>query len=137
MGWRPGGSTASADGARESGKLQAWGPAWATMKIGLVLSTDEPELAWNALRLGNAAVAKGHDVELFLLGRGVRLEQLDQQGFDVAAQLRLLVERRGRVRSCGTCLEVRGMEGSAACPPSTMAHLLGMVEECDQVLTFG
>jgi hypothetical protein len=35
------------------------------MKIEIVISTNEPETVWNALRLGNVALKENHKVKVF------------------------------------------------------------------------
>jgi len=35
------------------------------MKLGIILNSNDPEMAWNALRLGNEALAKGKQVSFF------------------------------------------------------------------------
>ncbi|MBI4393072.1 MAG: DsrE family protein [Euryarchaeota archaeon] len=107
------------------------------MRIGIVLSTNEPEMAWNALRFGVTAVKSGHTVKLFLLARGVEVETIRDARFDVAGQLGAFVSAGGRVFACGTCLTQRNMEATEACPASSMKELLAIVAESDKVLTFG
>ena len=41
------------------------------MKIGIILETNDPEKAWNAIRFANTALTKQHEVRLFLMGAGV------------------------------------------------------------------
>jgi hypothetical protein len=53
------------------------------MKIGLVISTNEPELAWNAFRYGVKAIENKHSVKAFLLGKGVECEEIDDDKFNV------------------------------------------------------
>lgn len=43
------------------------------MKLGIILNTNNPETAWNALRLGNEALSSGNTVGVFLLGSGVEV----------------------------------------------------------------
>ncbi len=43
------------------------------MKLGIIVNTNDPESAWNALRLGNEALTAGNDVRVFLLGSGVEM----------------------------------------------------------------
>ena len=107
------------------------------MKIGIVLSTNDPETVWNALRFGNASLLDGHDVGVFLLGKGVELGGIKDERFDIKRQVDLLVERDGKVMACGTCLTLRKMKGSETCPTSTMTDLLALVKGSDRVLTFG
>ena len=106
------------------------------MKIGIILETKEYEKAWNAFRFANTALKSGHEVKVFLLGEAVECEQLIHEKYNVAEQLKTFVEDRGVVLACGTCLKSRNMEGSEACPISTMNDCLEMVVWADKVVTF-
>jgi len=106
------------------------------MKIGIILETKEPEKAWNAVRFANTALKNSHEVKLFLMGEAVECENLSHKRFDVQAQLKEFIELKGTVLACGTCLKSRSMEGSDACPISTMIDCLKMVEWADKILTF-
>ena len=44
------------------------------MKLAIILNTNDPETAWNALRLAHRAVQEKDTVSVFLLGNGVELE---------------------------------------------------------------
>ena len=106
------------------------------MKIGIILETKEYEKAWNAFRFANTALKSVHEVKVFLLGEAVECEQLIHEKYNVAEQLKTFVEDRGAVLACGTCLKSRNMEGSEACPISTMNDCLEMVVWADKVVTF-
>ena len=106
------------------------------MKIGIILETKEYEKAWNAFRFANTALKAGHQVKVFLLGEAVECEQLTHEKYNVAEQLTTFVEAKGIVMACGTCLKSRNLEGSEACPVSTMNDCLQMVEWADKVVTF-
>jgi uncharacterized protein involved in oxidation of intracellular sulfur len=41
------------------------------MKVLLIISTDDAETGYNAMRLANVAVRKGDEVSVFMLGKGV------------------------------------------------------------------
>lgn len=41
------------------------------MKIGIVLSTNDPEEVWNAFRFANMALKANHAVKVFLVNEGV------------------------------------------------------------------
>jgi uncharacterized protein involved in oxidation of intracellular sulfur len=107
------------------------------MKIGIVLGTNAPEVAWNALRFGVTAKGEGHAVRMFLLNSGVEVERIDDLKFNVPEQLSKFVERGGQLLACGTCLDTRDMDASPVCPVSTMKDLLALVVESDRVVTFG
>ena len=106
------------------------------MKLGIVLNTNHPETAWNALRLGNEAISEGHEVSLFLLGSGVELETIKDKTFDVAKVLKKFLDSGGDIMACGTCLSVRHQE-AGVCPLSTMSELVKIITESDRVVTLG
>lgn len=107
------------------------------MKIGIILNTNEPETVWNALRFGTTALLNDHEVKIFLLGRGVELENIRSEQFKIEEQIQLYIENKGKLFSCGSCLKIRQMQGSEVCPISTMHDMLHIVEESDKVLVFG
>ena len=107
------------------------------MKIGIILNTNEPETAWNALRLGVAAIDGGHDVKIFFLGKGVESENIKDGMFDVKKMLGTFKKKSSFLLACGTCLKARGEEQIGVCSISTKEDLLKLVEESDKILTFG
>ncbi len=108
------------------------------MKLGIILQSNIPEHVWNTFRLGITALNAGHEVDVFLLNEGSELETVpDSETFDVSVKVKEFKELQGNIRACGTCLQVRGREGSGTCPVSTMSDLLGMIERSDKVLVFG
>ena len=106
------------------------------MKIGIVLGTNEPEVAWNALRFGVRALTANHAVKIFLMNSGVELEEIHDNKFNVEEQVITFTQKKGEILACGTCLKSRHREGTAVCPLHTMDDLLKMVEESDKILTF-
>jgi sulfur relay (sulfurtransferase) complex TusBCD TusD component (DsrE family) len=106
------------------------------VKLGLVVSVVEPETVFNALRLANFSARQGDSVKVFLLGRGVELDQIQDGRFDVRAQARALLAAGGELLACGTCLKLRNSQGSELCPISTMKDLYELVRDSDRVVTF-
>lgn len=106
------------------------------MKIGIVISTEEPETCWNAFRFGNFALKQGDEVKVFLIGRGVEYEKTSTPKFDAAAQARELMRAGGRILACGTCIKSREQKESDICPISSMKDLYEIVKESEKVLTF-
>ena len=107
------------------------------VKFGIVLSTKEPEKAWNAVRFGVTALKENHKVKVFLINEGVEVEGIQNEKYGVKEQIDLFIENKGQILACGTCLKSRQKEGSNVCPISTMKDLLRLVEESDRILTFG
>ena len=106
------------------------------MKIGIILETKEYEKAWNAFRFAVTAKKQGHETKVFLMGEAVECENLTHEKFDVAGQIKAFTEAGGEILACGTCLKSRKMEGTDACPISTMINCVEMVEWADKVITF-
>jgi len=57
------------------------------MKMLFIISTDEGETIYNAMRLANTGVKKGDEVSVFMLGRGVLFEQSSSEPFNVMEQV--------------------------------------------------
>jgi uncharacterized protein involved in oxidation of intracellular sulfur len=72
---------------------------------------------------------------VFLLGKGVEVEQIKNDKFDVQSVIKTFLEKKRELQACGTCLKSRNTE-SAICSMSTMNDLLKIVEESDEVLVF-
>ena len=57
------------------------------MNILFIISTDDAETAYNAMRLANVAVKKGDEVSVFMLGKGVLFEKSSNDPFNVMEQV--------------------------------------------------
>jgi uncharacterized protein involved in oxidation of intracellular sulfur len=57
------------------------------MKILFIISTDDGETIYNAMRLANVAVDKGEEVSVFMLGKGVLYEKSSNEHFNVIDQV--------------------------------------------------
>src|SRR4030043_1326222 len=102
------------------------------MKIGIVLSTNDPEEVWNAFRFGNVALKNNHVVKVFLVNKGVEAEDIKNDKFNIKEQIDAFNEANGVLLACGTCMKARLKENSDYCPIATMNDLLKIVEEAEQ-----
>jgi uncharacterized protein involved in oxidation of intracellular sulfur len=57
------------------------------MKTLIIISTDDGETIYNAVRLANVAVQKGDEVSVFMLGKGVLFEKSGTEQFNVMAEI--------------------------------------------------
>jgi uncharacterized protein involved in oxidation of intracellular sulfur len=57
------------------------------MKVLFIISTDDGEDIYNAMRLANVGVNKGDEVSVFMLGKGVLFQQAGNEQFDVMGQI--------------------------------------------------
>ena len=104
------------------------------MKIGIIISQNDPETVWNAFRLANFSLNKNHTVKIFLINKGVECREIKSQQFNVKEQIDKFIELGGKIFTCGTCLKFRKKEG--VCSLSTMEDLLRIIKESDKILSF-
>jgi uncharacterized protein involved in oxidation of intracellular sulfur len=57
------------------------------MKMLFIISSDDGETIYNAMRLANTGVEKGDEVSVFMLGKGVLFEKSGSEAFDVLGQI--------------------------------------------------
>ncbi len=106
------------------------------MKLGIIISTIEPETVWNAYRLANFAINKGDNVKVFLLAMGVESEAGSEK-YNVKEQISQFVSKGGEIYACGTCTKSRQMARQNTCPVSSMKDLYQIVKDSDKILTIG
>jgi uncharacterized protein involved in oxidation of intracellular sulfur len=106
------------------------------MKLGIVIYSDDVETVWNAFRLGNFSLKQDDEVQVFLLAKGVACESIGNEKFDIAREMQAFLENGGKILACGTCLQIRDLQGSQMCPLSTMKDLYMIIKESEKVLTF-
>lgn len=59
------------------------------MQILIILSSNSPEIKWNAVRFGNFLLNAGEEVTVFLNGPGVDLYDGDSEQFPIAEEAKL------------------------------------------------
>ena len=57
------------------------------MNVLFVITSDDAETIYNAMRFANVGLEKGDDVSVFMLGKGVLFEQLKSDHYDVMGQM--------------------------------------------------
>ncbi len=105
-------------------------------KIGIVISSNDPETVWNAFRLANYSVQEGDTVSIFLVGKGVETPTMSSKDYDVKGLMEKFYDAGGKILACGTCLKSRNNEGSELCPVSTLSELYKIVKTNNIILTF-
>jgi uncharacterized protein involved in oxidation of intracellular sulfur len=106
------------------------------MKIGIVISTNDAETCWNALRYANFCLGQKDDVKIFLIGKGVEYEKVSGEEYNAIEQANKFLTAGGKIFACGTCIKSRQQESTDLCPISTMKDLHDIVKESDRVVTF-
>ena len=56
------------------------------MKITVVITSNDPETAWNAWRFANACLGYDDEVTIFLMGKGVESTSIASIKYDIEEQ---------------------------------------------------
>lgn len=131
--------------ADDAGPKLSWaeqlnGTAWnlfpITMKLGIILYSNDPETVSQTFKLGTVALKKGDEVSLFMLAKGVECDTLDNEKWHISEQMRDFQDNGGKALSCSSCLELRQRNEAEGCTRSSVEGLYRMIHESDLVLTF-
>jgi|SRR5579864_3858932 len=106
------------------------------MKLGVILSTNDPETCWNALRFANFSLKQKDQVRVFMNGKGVEFQKISTAKFDSVGQADAFLKGGGKIDACGTCMKSREQAESEMCPLSTLKDLYVIVRESEKVVTF-
>ena len=88
------------------------------------------------MRLANYLKKQGDTVNIFLLGKGVELENLIQESKDIDEQVKLFLDGGGSIPGCGTCLQSRKNDDPQICKLFSLKDLYELIRENAIVLTF-
>ena len=111
-----------------------------------IVVNDSPyglEKPWNALRLASTAASDGVEVRLFLMGdsvAGAKTGQRTPEGYyNIEKMLQALVNKGVTIKTCGTCLNARGLDVSEivdGVERGSMKILSEWVQVSDKVISF-
>ena len=105
------------------------------MKLGMIITQTDPETVFNALRLALYSLKQGDEVRVFLSGRGVEIDKIVDEKFEVKAEAEKFLAAGGKFLACGTCLKIRNSKGSEICPLSTLKDHYEIVRDSDKLIT--
>jgi len=105
------------------------------MKLGIIITHTDPETVFNTLRLAQYSLEQADEVRIFLSGRGVEIDQVEDAQFDVKGQAQVVLDAGGEFLACGSCLKLRNSEGSEVCPLSTLKDHYEVVRDSDRLVT--
>ena len=52
------------------------------MKLAVIISSNDSETCWNALRYANYSLGQKDEVKIFLMGKGVEYEKISTDKYD-------------------------------------------------------
>jgi sulfur relay (sulfurtransferase) complex TusBCD TusD component (DsrE family) len=106
------------------------------MKIGVVISSNDAETCWNALRYANFCLIQKDEVKVFFMGKGVEYQNISTEKFNTITQADEFMQAGGKIYACGSCIKLRNKEGSQMCPINTMKDMYDIIKESEKVVTF-
>ncbi len=106
------------------------------MKIGVIISSNDGETCWNALRYANFSLGQKDEVKVFLMGKGVEFQSVSTDKFNTIEQAEKLLSSGGKIYACGTCVKSRNQESTELCPINTMKDMYDIIKESDRIVTF-
>lgn len=106
------------------------------MKLGVIISSNDAETAWNALRYANYSLGQNDEVKIFLISKGVEYEKISTEKYNIIEQAKQFLKAGGMILACGTCIKSREQKESILCPINSMKDLYKIVRESDKVVTF-
>ena len=105
------------------------------MKLGIIITQPDPETVFNALRLAFYSLQQKDEVRIFLSGKAVEIDHIENAKFDVKKQAKKVLESGGKFFACGSCLQLRDSAGSEICPISTLKDEYEIIRNSDKVIT--
>lgn len=104
------------------------------MKLGIIITQTDPETVFNALRLARYSRKQENDVRIFLSGKGVEIDRIEDTKFDVKDQAQKALNEGIQFFACSSCLKLRDSKGSEICPLSTLKDQYEIVRDSDKVI---
>lgn len=105
------------------------------MKLGIIITQTDPETVFNGLRLALYSLEQGDEVRIFLSGRGVEIDRIEDDKFNVKVLAQKVLDAGGEFLACGACLKLRDSGGSEICPLSTLKDHYEIVRDSDKLVT--
>jgi uncharacterized protein involved in oxidation of intracellular sulfur len=105
------------------------------MKLGIIITQTDPETVFNSLRLALYSLQQGDGVRIFLSGKGVEMDRIEDPEFNVKAQAQKVLQAGGQFFACGSCLKLRDSAGSEICPLSSLKDQYEIVRDSDRLVT--
>jgi uncharacterized protein involved in oxidation of intracellular sulfur len=112
------------------------------MKLGIIVSSNDPETLQNALEFASFSLSKKDSVKVYLLGKGVELEvhgKMEgyyQQPVKTTEYVKKFIDGGGQILASKKCFEFRQLGVPEFCTVSSVGDLYNMIQESDRILTF-
>jgi len=106
------------------------------VKLGIILTTMDYEMIWNALRVATEAKNRNNEVKVFLMGEAMNLENLTHNKYNVMAQISAFMDLGGKFIVRGEIPLDIETENAEKCIYSAMNKCIDVIEWADKVVSF-
>lgn len=108
------------------------------MKIGILISINDPEILWNALRFGVLCLNMDYDNEvlIFLNSKATAYEEADSEKFNIKELTKSFILGGGKIIGCQKSMGLRGIEGNEICQKGGQKDLYELMVTSDRFICF-
>jgi predicted peroxiredoxin len=104
--------------------------------LGIIISSNDAETVWNALRLATFSQSKGDTVVIFVVGKALDVYLHDTSKYRIDELCNKFVYNGGNIFACATCAKQRHTENVPSCTITSIADMYEIVKKSKKVLTF-
>lgn len=108
------------------------------MKIGILISSGDPETLWNAFRFGVLRLSMDYDneVNIFLNAKATNYEEADSKKFNIKELAKSFVLGGGKIIGCQKSMGIRGLEGNEVCQKGGQKDLYELLVKSERFICF-
>lgn len=108
------------------------------MKIGILISSGDPEILWNAFRFGVLCLNMDYEneVTIFLNAHATEYEKADSERFNIKELAKSFVLGGGKIIGCQKSMGLRGLEGDEICQKGGQKDLYELMVTSDRFICF-
>jgi hypothetical protein len=70
------------------------------IKVGVIISSNDAETCWNALRYANFCLAQKDETKVFFMGKDVEYRKIGTDKFNAVEQADKFLKNGGRIYAC-------------------------------------
>lgn len=108
------------------------------MKIGILISSGDPETLWNAFRFGVLCLNMDYEneVTIFLNAHATAYEDADSEMFNIKELAKSFVLGGGKIIGCQKSMGARGLESNEICQKGGQKDLYELMVKSDKFICF-
>ncbi len=108
------------------------------MKIGILISSGDPETLWNAFRFGVLCLNMDYEneVTIFLNAHATAYEEANSEKFNIKELAKSFILGGGKIMGCQKSMGVRGLESNEVCQKGGQKDLYELMVKSNKFICF-